>query len=88
MGAIHKVTNALNISDEILSNIPTISLIGKNEFSIENYKGIVLYSENKIKINTNIGIVAILGYDLTLSKVLSEKIVITGQIDEINYTEV
>ncbi len=80
-----KMTNALKISEEILSNVPVINFIGKKELIIENYKGIVLYSEEKIKINTNIGIVAIIGENLTLSKVMTEKIYITGLISEVNY---
>ncbi len=88
MNIKEKLSNAMNISDEILFNVPIISFVGNSEFAIENYKGIVLYSENKIKINTSIGIVTIIGDNLTLSKVLTEKITITGFIIEVNYSKV
>ncbi len=80
-----KVSEALKISEEIILNVPLVYLIGKNEVTIENYKGIVLYSENKIKVNTNVGIICINGVNLALSRVLAEKITITGEIIDINY---
>ncbi len=80
-----KMSNALKISEEIISNIPLISLTGNKELIIENYKGIVLYSEDKIKINTHLGIVCVSGENLTLAKVLTEKITITGLINEVSY---
>ncbi len=85
MGMKSKVGEALKISEEIILNVPLIHLIGKSEMEIENYKGIVLYSENKIKINTHIGIICINGSNLVLSRVLAEKITITGLIIDINY---
>lgn len=85
MNIKEKMSNALNISDELLLNVPIISMIGKSELSIENYKGIVFYSEDKIKINTSIGIIEIKGENLTLAKVLIEKISITGGITEVCY---
>lgn len=86
MNLKEKVNNTLNIKDEIILNIPIISLIGNKDLTIENYKGIVLYSETKIKINTNISVITITGNNLTLSKVLTEKIIITGNILEICYS--
>ncbi len=85
MNIKNKVSDALKISDEIILNIPLFYLVGKNEVSIENYKGIVLYSENKIKVNTHIGIICINGNKLSLSRVLAEKITITGDIIDIGY---
>lgn len=83
-----KMSNALNVSDEIFLNVPMITLIGKGELTLENYKGIVLYSEEKIRINTNIGVLVINGNNLSLSKVLAEKITITGDIVTVGYGEI
>lgn len=78
-----RVSTVIKTTDEILLNVPLVSMVSNNEFTLENYKGIVLYSENKIKINTSMGIISIVGDELTLSKVLAEKITITGKINEV-----
>ncbi len=85
MNIKNKMSSALKVSEEIFENIPLVNLIGNSELTIENYKGIVLYSENKIRINTQIGIVTVNGSNLTLTRVLTEKISIKGKIIEINY---
>ncbi len=86
MNLKEKMSSAIKVTDELLLNVPITSVIGNNEFTIENYKGIVLYSENKIRINTSIGIVTIVGDELALSKVLAEKISIKGSITEISFS--
>lgn len=85
MSLKQKVSAVINLTDELMLNIPIISITGNTEFIIENYKGIVLYSENKIKINTTIGVVSVIGDDLELSKVASEKIKITGKISDVSF---
>ncbi len=85
MNMKNKMSSVLKVSEEIFENIPLVNLVGNTELTIENYKGIVLYSENKVRINTQIGIITINGHNLALTRVLTEKISITGKIIEVNY---
>ena len=54
-----------------------------HEILIENYKGILEYEEFYIKVDTEIGMVNINGYKLTLEQVTKEDIVIKGTIKSI-----
>jgi sporulation protein YqfC len=75
-----KITAALALPKEIVLNLPLISMYGSEELDIENYKGVVEYTDEKIRINTTAGIIKIEGRKLLLKQVTSENISITGTI--------
>ena len=41
------LTTALDLPKEIMLNLPLITITGKNNMSIENYKNIIEYSQKK-----------------------------------------
>lgn len=47
MGFRRNMTEALELPKEILLHLPLISFIGQEEVTIENYKGILEYSERR-----------------------------------------
>ncbi|MBR4114266.1 MAG: sporulation protein YqfC, partial [Anaerotignum sp.] len=49
MGLRKNVTEALELPKEIMLNLPLISLIGREEVTIENYKGILEYGEETVR---------------------------------------
>lgn len=69
--------------EEVVSNVPKITIIGFNETLIENYKGILEYEEIYIRINTHIGIINISGFNLNLEQMSKDDILVTGKIDSI-----
>lgn len=77
-GIKRNVSEALELPKEVVLNLPLISIIGREEFCIENYKGIIEYSEEKIRINTASGILKIEGKNLNLRNITSESLTITG----------
>ncbi len=69
--------------EEVVSNVPKITIIGFNEILIENYKGILEYEEIYIRVNTYIGIININGFNLNLEQMSKDDILVTGKIDSI-----
>ena len=43
----------LDLPKDVLLDVPKIIVIGRNEVTIENHKGIMVFEREKIKINTN-----------------------------------
>lgn len=78
----------LEIPKEISSNEPKITIMGFNEMLIENYKGILEYQEFYIRINTYIGIININGFNLNLTEMTSDDIMITGKIETVDFEEI
>ena len=73
----------LDIPKEITTNIPKIIINGFEEILIENYKGILEYEENLVKIASYVGIININGIDLKLNQMKDDTVSIFGQIDSI-----
>ena len=42
----------LELPKDVILDIPKIIVMGRNEITIENHKGIQIFEKNKIKINT------------------------------------
>jgi len=79
------LTNAFELPKEVVMNLPLITLIGKEDLTIENFKSMLEYSEELLRINTTAGIVRIEGKKLALKQITSESIVIVGAIDKIEF---
>lgn len=77
----------LEIPKELSSTDPKITIMGFNEMLIENYKGILEYQEFYIRISTYIGIININGFNLNLTEMTSDDIMITGKIENIDFEE-
>ncbi len=74
------ITTALELPEEIMLNLPLITLIGKTKLSIENYKNIIEYSMIKIRISTTVGIISITGNNLFLKEITKTIIIVSGNI--------
>lgn len=80
-----RINNLLDLPQEVVSNEPKITIVGFKETLIENYKNILEYEENFIKINTYIGTVSFWGVNLRLRQMSKEDIIIEGNIEKIDY---
>ncbi len=85
MGYKDKFINMLDIPEEVVFNVPVVTVISNNEVSVENYKGIIEYGDEKIRVNSSIGQIKIEGKKLSLKQIAVEKIIISGSIYTIEY---
>jgi len=79
------ISTAFEIPKEIVLDMPFISLRGNNEAVVENYKGIIEYSPEKIRINTTVGILKLTGCKMTIKCLDVNNIIITGCITQIEF---
>ena len=80
-----KITEALELPKEVVMNLPLITMIGAEDMTIENYKGVIEYSEERVRINTTAGIIRVDGRRLLLKQITSDNIGITGNILKIEF---
>ncbi len=81
----NKISNMFELPKEIVLNLPLISIVGNQEINIENYKGVIEYTEMKIRINTSCGIFKIEGKNLSLKQITAEAITVTGVVTKLEY---
>lgn len=80
-----KVINVLGLPKEGLGAAAAINIIGREEISVEGYKGILEYTENIVRLNTDKFIIKITGADLSIGIVAEEYINIKGLISGVEY---
>ena len=80
-----KLVNTLELPKEIIFNLPLITMVGNEEINIENYKGVIEYSPEKIRINTECGVLKINGEKLSFKQITAENIIVTGTIQTLEY---
>ncbi|WP_024615109.1 sporulation protein YqfC [Clostridium sp. Ade.TY] len=75
----------IDLPKDVLLNLPKITVVGKEEISIENHKGIEVFEKEFIKVKTNIGIVKVEGENFEILYIASETIVLSGKFKSISY---
>ncbi|NLP46215.1 MAG: sporulation protein YqfC [Epulopiscium sp.] len=80
-----KMTDWFEFPKEVIMDLPVISLIGREELFLENYKGMIEYNDEQMRISTTCGILKVVGRNLHLKVMTTENIIITGTILSIEY---
>ncbi len=76
---------AMELPKESILNLPLINILGREELFIENYKGIIEYSDETVRISTGIGVLKIEGRGLFLKSILPESITLMGTFTAVQY---
>jgi len=83
---IHEqVIEHLELPKDFLLGEAIITISGRRELLIENYKGILIYEDSFIKIQTKNGRILITGKNLTIQYYTNEEMKITGFFEQISY---
>ena len=83
-----RLNNILEFPEEISNNAPKITIIGFKKIMVENYKGILEYENFFVRLNTTIGVLNINGFNLSLNEMTDEDLIITGNIESIDFESV
>ena len=81
-----KIAEKLNIPQDISDGLPIVTVTGKNEIYVENYKGIIEYGKCCIKIQTKVCRVTFSGKNLEIVYYTNVDMKITGDIESIFYS--
>ena len=81
-----KIAEKLNIPQDISDGLPIVTVTGKNEIYVENYKGIIEYGKCCIKIQTKVCRVTFTGKNLEIVYYTNVDMKITGDIESIGYS--
>lgn len=79
------LTSKLDLPKEIVMNLPRIIVVGQEEITIENHKGIIAFSTDSIKINSGIGTLKIDGKNFEILFIGGDTLTIGGRFKSIIY---
>ena len=82
----YRMADAANLPKDVVLGVPILTLTGHNEVNIENYRGILEYTEQLIRINVRSGQIRITGKSLEINYYTTTDMKITGKVEKIEYS--
>lgn len=82
---LQKIAQILELPDDLIMDLPRITMLGNKQLLIENHRGIVEYTPEFIKVNLSYGTITIVGEEMFLGNLQIEQILIEGKVGEIRY---
>lgn len=80
-----RMANASELPKDVVLGMPVLTMMGQLEMSIENYRGIIEYTNSLVRIQTKIGQIRVVGKRLQVDYYTNDDMKITGRIESIEY---
>lgn len=74
-------------SPDVMMDLPRITMVGRLHIYIENHRGLLLFSENEVRLMLKQGQCIISGKNFVIKAILPEEILLEGTIDVVRYVE-
>ncbi|MBQ3109882.1 MAG: YabP/YqfC family sporulation protein [Clostridia bacterium] len=84
-GVLSKAEGILDFATGTLGNLPNITLYGTAALEIDNFKSLLDFSPDTVRVNTSDGIVRIDGIKLHLAFMSDESISVKGEIRNLSF---
>lgn len=85
---MEQLSDTIHLPDDILAGAPILTVIGQRELYLENYKSIIEYTGDEIRIQTKTGRIHIEGKALNINYYTQDAMKITGSIYRISYGKI
>lgn len=80
----YRMADAANLPKDVVLGVPILTLTGHYEVNIENYRGILEYTEQLIRINVRSGQIRITGKSLEINYYTTTDMKITGKVRKLS----
>ena len=81
----HTLVHALDLPPEAAEGMVRVLLLGYEQMTVENHKGVYEYRSDLVRLQTKEGMLRITGNNLTLRELSVERIYISGNIAGFSY---
>lgn len=82
---MESLSSSIKLPSDILAGAPILTMTGQTELCIENYKGIIEYTGDLLRIQTKIGRIHIIGKNLIIRYYTEDGMKVSGWIEHIDY---
>jgi sporulation protein YqfC len=79
-----QMAEKLEMPKDVILDIPKVMITGNIQVNIENHRGIIEYNSNVIRVNSNVGVLTVTGVNLDIKNIVTDEIIITGDIENID----
>lgn len=81
------VADFLEIPKDIVLDLPKVTIVGQNELYLDNHKGIIEYSLNRLRINLSRGFLEVEGRGLEIGVLMPDEMKIIGEIRSVKFLD-
>lgn len=78
-------TALLDIPEDVVHDLPRITLIGNRQLYIENHRGVLHFSPSILRLSLSIGELEVSGSELVIRAILPDEVLVEGIVDDIQY---
>lgn len=82
-----RLVEMFELPKEVVFNLPIIQAVGSEDINITNYKGLLEYNSECVRVTVGSGIIRFEGAGLILRQITSETISISGRVKKIEFLQ-
>ena len=86
LSLVEKVSEVFDVPGEVIAGLPRITITGYGKLIVENHRGILEYSYEKISVNGGKAVIEVVGQGLELRAMNDRELLITGRIRGVEFT--
>lgn len=77
----------LEIPKDLVLDLPKITIVGMSELYLENHRGIIEYSAERMRISLSRGFIEVQGSKLEIKALMPDEMKVIGEIRAIKYLD-
>lgn len=85
-GLRDRLVSLLELPGDVLLDVARVTLVGDVELVVENHRGIVQYTEDRVGLSIPEGTLTVEGEELRIAAISPEQVIILGRIRSLRYT--
>ncbi|MDQ0269497.1 sporulation protein YqfC [Cytobacillus purgationiresistens] len=79
------MTNNMELPQDVMMDLPRITMIGQIHIYIENHRGLLAFSDKELRLLLKQGQLLVKGNAFVIKTILPEEILLEGKIDQVIY---
>lgn len=83
-----KLAGTFELPKDIVLDLPRVTILGDLQLSIENHRGIILYSPERVVVAMSKGRILVAGKGLMIGVIHEEELTVAGLIDSLSFERV
>ena len=80
-----KLASAASMPKDVVLGASVVTMLGRNEVSIENYRGIIEYTDTLIRVQTKSGQIRLTGKRLQIEYYTNDEMKVTGAVHTLEF---
>ena len=82
-----KLASAASMPKDVVLGASVVTMLGRNEVSIENYRGIIEYTDTLIRVQTKSGQIRLTGKRLQIEYYTNDEMKVTGAVYTLEFID-